>query len=50
MSKSSKKNGRVPKITEAEYAEYISALKGEEPNKTGSSESEKPTEWKEPQT
>ena len=48
MSKSSKKNGRVPKITEAEYAEYISALKGEEPNRAVSSENEQTTERKEP--
>ncbi len=31
MSKSSKsKKAKVPKLTEAEYAAYISALKGEE--------------------
>lgn len=27
MSRSSKKKGKVPKITEAQYAEYISSLK-----------------------
>ena len=27
MSKSSKKKGKVPKISEAEYAEYIASLK-----------------------
>ncbi len=29
MSKSSKKKGKVPKITEEEYAKYISSLKEE---------------------
>lgn len=29
MSKSSKKKGKVPKITEAEYAQYIASLKEE---------------------
>ena len=32
MSKSSKtKTAKVPKLTETQYAEYISRLKGEEP-------------------
>ena len=31
MSRSSKKKGRVPKITEAQYAEYISSLKANTP-------------------
>ena len=29
MSKSSKKKSKVPKITEEEYAQYVSAIKGE---------------------
>lgn len=29
MSKSNKKKDKVPKITEAEYAAYLSALRGE---------------------
>ena len=31
MSKSSKKKAKVPKITEEEYANYISSLKAEQP-------------------
>ncbi|MBO5240836.1 MAG: hypothetical protein J6B56_05415 [Clostridia bacterium] len=35
MSKASKnKNGKVPKITEAEYAAYVSALKSTEEEQT----------------
>lgn len=33
MSKSSKKKSKVPKITEAEYEQYVAALK-EEPQET----------------
>ena len=49
MSKSSKKKGRVPKITEAEYAEYISALKAEEPIKITPMENKQEREVEKPQ-
>ncbi|MBQ8657983.1 MAG: hypothetical protein IJ506_02510 [Clostridia bacterium] len=38
MGKSVKeKKNKVPKITEAEYEEYISSLKGEPPQRSASS-------------
>ena len=40
MSKASKKN-KVPKITEAEYAEYIASLKESQTNTPPKTEKEK---------
>ncbi len=45
MSKSSKtKTAKVPKLTETQYAEYISRLKGEDqtPKEKGENKEEKP--------
>ena len=44
MSKMTKsKSGKVPKLTEEEYAQYISSLKGLEDSLNANTESEKNT-------
>ena len=44
MSKTTKsKNGKVPKLTEEEYAQYISSLKGLEDSLNATTETEKNT-------